>query len=323
MFLKQKSRLYFISYTLATIAFLSIIENSFSKERAVKNDVAVRYDALLKPRCDLFLKKQVGQMFAGYAIGNRLIEEQRGTSDHGYVFPPPPLCRKFRHAASQQTIYRGLHTGDVVKKSDLISLDDMHLWKGPPPLRARFDIASETLSSEDDGVDYSFLPYLKDNFVKNYVTIDRDNFEVSLDTGLRTGYRFYTFMGKCYLATEGRPRMFKYVTDCVHSSSEAYKLPGTIEMRNYPWINVNNANTVDQNVPMPSTNVEIDGASPVKPLIYSDFPLTHDGKVSKGRAMCMADCASGMLMKLLHVGHSIWGPSGEPPPANEMHGTSR
>ncbi|MFM0241865.1 hypothetical protein [Paraburkholderia phytofirmans] len=321
MFPEQKSKLNLIIFILA-VAFLLRSADAFPNEQAIKNGVVVHYDALLKPRCDLFLTRQIGQMFAGYAIGDRLIEEGQGVSDNGYVFPPPSLCKNYLHASSQQTIYRDLRTGDVVKKDDLISLDDMDLWKGPPPFRARFDIASKTLSPEDDAIDYSFLPYLKDNFVKNYVVIDKNNFEVRLDTGLRTGYRFYGFMGKCYLATDTHPRIFKYVTDCVHSSGEGYKLPGTIEMKKYSWINVTNANTIEQNVPTPSTNVEIDGASPVKPLIYSDFPLTHDGKVSKGRAMCMADCASGMLMKLLHVGQSIWGPSGKPP-VIETHGTSQ
>jgi hypothetical protein len=72
-------------------------------------------------------------------------------------------------------------------------------------------------------------------------------------------------------------------------------------------------NTVNLGERMPADSVEIRGTLPVKPLIYSDFPVGDDGRVTKGRAMCMADCAPGMLMKLLHSGQSIWGASGKPP----------
>jgi hypothetical protein len=63
--------------------------------------------------------------------------------------------------------------------------------------------------------------------------------------------------------------------------------------------------------------IEILGVWPVKPLIFSDYRISSDGQVTKGRAMCMADCPSGMLMKLLHKGQSIWGTSGKPPAAQQ------
>jgi hypothetical protein len=77
-------------------------------------------------------------------------------------------------------------------------------------------------------------------------------------------------------------------------------------------------NTIALDEQMPSS-VEIDGSSPLKPLIYSDFPINDNGRVTQGRAMCMADCAPGMLLKLLHKGQSIWGALGKPPaPAQKV-----
>jgi hypothetical protein len=44
---------------------------------------------------------------------------------------------------------------------------------------------------------------------------------------------------------------------------------------------------------------------PVLPLMISDFEMSKEGKVLKGRAMCMADCPPGYLFKLLKAGDRL------------------
>jgi hypothetical protein len=142
--------------------------------------------------------------------------------------------------------------------------------------------------------------------------VDRDGYEIDVASGRRTGYRFYDYLGICYLATEKKPRKYRYLTKCEEPGYEGF--PKSVDTAGRPWINIMEQNTVDLGERMPAVSVEIRGTMPVKPLIYSDFPVGDDGRVTKGRAMCMADCAPGMLMKLLHSGQSIWGASGKQPP---------
>jgi hypothetical protein len=147
---------------------------------------------------------------------------------------------------------------------------------------------------------------------------DEAGYEVSLATGKRTGYRFYQFQDICFLATEKKPRLYKFETACVHAGNPNYAFPKAVDTVSHPWINIMERNTIALDEQMPSS-VEIDGSSPLKPLIYSDFPINDNGRVTQGRAMCMADCAPGMLLKLLHKGQSIWGALGKPPaPAQKV-----
>jgi hypothetical protein len=197
-----------------------------------------------------------------------------------------------------------------VVKRDYISLDDFPVWNGTPPIRARFSIGARHEDADPD-IAPSYLPYGSNSRIEDYVMIDKDGYETNVKSGERTGYRFYDFLGVCYLATIKKPRMYKYLTDC--QTKKAYDgFPKSVDVTSHQWINIMNQNTVDLYERMPADAVEIRGSNPRKPLIYSDFPIGDGGRVTKGRAMCMADCAPGMLMKLLHAGQSIWGSSGNP-----------
>jgi len=187
--------------------------------------------------------------------------------------------------------------------------NNMHPWYGATPVRASFGIIMK-YNDPDPDLYPSYLPYSKVNQVINYMQFDNEGYEIDIKSKKRTGYRFYESQGQCYLATAKKPYLYKYQTIC---KSDGYNFPKTIDISSHPWINIMEQNTTNKYERMPADNVEIPWGMPVKPLIYSDFPITNDGHVSKGRAMCMADCAPGMLMKLLHKGQSIWGTSGKPP----------
>ena len=44
---------------------------------------------------------------------------------------------------------------------------------------------------------------------------------------------------------------------------------------------------------------------PIKPLIISDYAVTPEGRVTKGKAMCVSDCPNGYQFKLLRQGDAI------------------
>lgn len=283
-------KLFFILLTL----FLCGCECAVARDLSV-NNIKIAYSELLNPHCELFLRHSVGPLPAGYGSGY-------------------DWCKKYVASKDADVInYLDVSAGSSaipVLKKDYISLDEFPAWNGEPPIRARFSIGAKH-DDPDPDVAPSYLPYAPENQVFDYMLIDREGYEVRLSDGARSGYRFYEFSGKCYLATIKKPRIYKYVTNCqLKMGYDGF--PKSIDVSSHQWINVTNQNTVDLNERMPADSVEIPGNMPVKPLIYSDFPIGDDGRVSKGRAMCMADCAPGMLMKLLHTGQSIWGPSGKP-----------
>jgi hypothetical protein len=259
--------------------------------------IKINYDDLLTPRCGLILRHGMSGYKAGYV----------SRSD---------LCQKYQVSKSDETI-DSLPAMDgeasiITRKKDYISMDELQPWKGTTPIRARFDIGP-VHDDPDPDLAPSYLPYDKKNKVKNYMLFDKAGYEVSLRDGKKTGYRFYEFMGRCYLATEHKPRVFKYVVECNRKPNLYQNFPKTLDTSSHLWINVMDQNTVDLGERMLADSVEILGAMPVKPLIYSDHPIGDDGLVTQGRAMCMADCAPGMLMKLIRAGESIWGPSSKRP----------
>ncbi|WP_027801637.1 hypothetical protein [Paraburkholderia dilworthii] len=264
--------------------------NSMAESVAVVNGVKIHYDNYLGAKCDLFLRHSVGEYQAG---DSPLIQN---------------LCEKYKAAATDDIIFK---LSDVaVPKKDVLSLDEMPAWTGVPPIRARFAI-SAAVEDPDPDLNPSYLPYDRKNKISNYIAVDRNGYEVSVSSGRRTGYRFYQFLGRCYLATEKIPRVYKYFTECSLSKSGYPSIPTTVDVVTRPWINITERNTIEKGERMPD-GVEVRGTSPLKPMIYSDFPIDDNGRVTQGRAMCMADCASGMLLKLLHKGQSIWGLSGKP-----------
>jgi hypothetical protein len=196
-----------------------------------------------------------------------------------------------------------------VRKRDYMLLDDVPPWTGVPPFRVLFEINLSDNEDDDHDSFSSRIPYENENKVTNYLMIDKEGYEIDVANRKRTGYRFYCPGEWCYLATESKPRKKKYE---VLRADKQYSIPESVDTRSYPWINITYQNTTDIEVEMPGTLVESLGTMPVKPLIYSDYPLTDKGRVSEGHAMCMADCPDGMLMKLLHKGQSIWGKSGKP-----------
>jgi hypothetical protein len=192
----------------------------------------------------------------------------------------------------------------AVHKKDVVSLDDLPAWKGAPPVRASFRMQGESSLPFDTNYTYVYSTGVFD-----YAAIDAEGYEIDLRSGKRSGYAFYQFLDMCYLASIEKPRTqavrWEHGIQCQKND---YSLPATIDTSSHPWINVMNQDTSD--IGKPVDLVEIPGSKPVKPLIFSDYPITDDGRVSKGQAMCMADCPDGMLMKLLHEGQSIWGKSG-------------
>ncbi|WP_201702636.1 hypothetical protein [Paraburkholderia kirstenboschensis] len=238
----------------------------------------------------------------------------------GFGATSDEVCQRYRSSKENDILYSFVAQGKppiIGRKKDFVSLDEMFPWEGPPPFRARFDIGFAS-DDPDPDINPSYLPYVETNRINNYVMIDNSGYEIGLATGKRTGYRFYQFQDMCYLASEKKPRAYKYLTPCVLTKNPDNGFPKAVDTVSHPWINIMERNTIALDEQMPSS-VEIDGSSPVKPLIYSDFPINDNGRVTQGRAMCMADCAPGMLLKLLHKGQSIWGASGKPPaPAQKV-----
>ena len=291
--------------SIALMAFI-LCASKFAVANEVEvNDVHITYGELSTPRCELFLRHPLGTLPQGYGSGYDWCRQYSNYKDDDVI-------NSLSDPASASPV--------EVFKREYISLDEFMPWTGTPPIRARFSIGARHEDPDPDQTP-SYLPYVSKNRVSDYILIDERGYEINPKNNARTGYRFYEFVGKCYLATITKPRVYKYSTACqLKKSYEGF--PKSVDTSSLPWINIMTQNTVDLDERMPADSVEVPGVMPVKPLIYSDFPLTHDGKVSKGRAMCMADCASGMLMKLLHVGQSIWGPSGKPP-VTRTHGTSQ
>lgn len=256
------------------------------------NSVRVEYDDFLEPKCVILYRHAIDGEKAGWSVFDLCVKYQRSADDD--------VIHMAAGSPGQPSI--------PVKKKDFISLDELSPWTGVPPIRAYYDI-SRKQDDPDPDIAPSYLPYESRNKVSNYIIVDHDGYELGVADNRRTGYRFYEFLGGCYLASETKPRRFKYFTRCEDSGGSDF--PKSVDTDNLPWINIMERNTSDLGERMPGG--EIRGSNPVKPLIYSDFPIGNDGRVTKGRAMCMADCAPGMLMKLLHAGQSIWGPSGKPP----------
>jgi hypothetical protein len=256
------------------------------------NDIVVS-NKYIELNCVLFLRHAIGTLAAG---------------SRSYA------CDKFYRANDEDvvdTIPASSGRPSIpVRKRDYISLDDLSPWKGVVPFRAFFGITARHESPDPD-LAPSYLPYDRQNEVYVYWVVDRNGYQIDVASGRRTGYRFYDYLGICYLATEKKPRRYRYLTKCEAPGYEGF--PKSVDTASRPWINIMEQNTVDLGERMPADSVEIRGTIPVKPLIYSDFPVGDDGRVTKGMAMCMADCAPGMLMKLLHSGQSIWGASGKPP----------
>jgi len=266
----------------------------------IHNGQKIYYDQALNPQCDLFLRHQIGDKLAGYNIGDSLISSGKALVMGDYKFAPPELCRKYRTSKDNDVIYVDPDSKAEILKKDLISLDEMPLWTKTIPFRARFSVSNDHGDADDDDAP-SWLPFNQGNKVS------------------RTGYRFYSFMDRCYLATEKTPRLYKYVTLCAQPGKPKYSyFSESIDTTSLPWIDITTGNTVDQGERMPGESVEVYGALPVKPLIYSDYPIDGEGRITQGRAMCMADCAPGMLLKLLRKGQSIWGASGKPPAPGEQ-----
>ncbi|MGE8160937.1 hypothetical protein ACQKRQ_12305 [Paraburkholderia sp. NPDC080076] len=287
-------------FFLAACTVLGIYRVGVTAERAVfYNGTKIHFDddaAYLQPRCALLLRHQPADSKSRYAmVSNDVCKKYQATQDENYSFP-------------------GAQGEAPVKtaKRDFVTLDEIPLWKGKPPVRAKFNI-SFAVDDPDPDINPSYLPYIRTNKISDYMLIDEENYETSLATGKRTGYRFYQFENMCFLATEKKPRLFKFETACVHAGNLNYAFPKAVDTVSHPWINIMERNTIELDERMPADNVEIDGSSPVKPLIYSDFPINDSGRVTQGRAMCMADCAPGMLFRVLHKGQSIWGASGKPP----------
>ncbi|RAR59939.1 hypothetical protein C7401_11068 [Paraburkholderia unamae] len=289
-FMRKQSSL--IKSTVVS-AFLMIACAHVSARSITVNDVTVNNENPIELTCVIFLRHAMGNSPAG---------------DDSYA------CDKFRSAKDDDIVdtipASAGHPAVSVRKKDYISLDDLSPWNGVVPVRAFFGITSKHESSDPD-VTPSYLPYDRQNEVYVYWLVDRDGYEVNVLNGKRTGYRFYDFRGICYLATEKKPRKYRYLTKCEAPGYEGF--PKSVDVTSHPWVNIMEQNTVDLGEGMPASMVEIRGSMPVKPLIYSDYPIGDNGRVTKGRAMCMADCAPGMLMKLLHAGQSIWGQSGKPP----------
>ncbi len=284
----------------------------------IHNGQKIHYDQALNPQCDLFLRHQIGDKLAGYNIGDSLISSGKALVMGDYKFAPPELCRKYRTSKDNDVIYVDPDSKAEILKKDLISLDEMPLWTKTIPFRARFSVSNDHGDADDDDAP-SWLPFNQGNKVMNYIVVDSDNYEVDVSTGSRTGYRFYSFMDRCYLATEKTPRLYKYVTLCAQPGKPKYSyFSESIDTTSLPWVDITTGNTVDQGERMPGESVEVYGALPVKPLIYSDYPIDGEGRITQGRAMCMADCAPGMLLKLLRKGQSIWGASGKPPAPGEQ-----
>ncbi|CAD6539793.1 hypothetical protein LMG28727_03683 [Paraburkholderia kirstenboschensis] len=299
--------------SLITCGLIGVVDCGSAHETLHYGNVKIYYDALLHPRCDLFLRHQVGDMEEGYRLGDKLAEENQADNfPQGYKYAPPSLCTKFRSSPDSAIIYRTKKSKENIYKKDLISLDEMTPWNGHPPFRVRFEITPANGVLDED-VDRPYFPYNPVNKISNYILINSQSQELSIKSGKKTGYRFFKFTDRCYLATEKKPRVYKYETLCVHAGGPAYALPSTVNTTSRPWINITSQNTVGQDWLMPASNVEIDGSSPVKPFIYSDFPINDNGRVTQGHAMCMADCAPGMLFRVLHKDESIWGASGKPP----------
>ena len=192
----------------------------------------------------------------------------------------------------------------TIRKKDVVSLDDLPAWKGAPPVRTSFRMQGESSLPFDTNYTYVYS-----TGVFEYVAIDAKGYEIDLRSGKRSGYAFYQLLDMCYLASIKKPRTqairWEHGIQCQKND---YSLPDTIDTSSHPWINIMNQDTSD--IGKPVDLVEIPGSKPIKPLIFSDYPIMDDGRVSKGQAMCMADCPDGMLMKLLHEGQSIWGKSG-------------
>lgn len=257
----------------------------------IVNEIGVEYNDFLEPQCALIIRRTIGTVKAGWSV--------------------PDLCDKYRASGKDDVIDMAPGSPGQpsipIRKSDYISLDELSPWTGIAPIRAYYVISRRREDPDPDAAP-SYLPYDGWNKVENYIAVDHDGYEVNVENNKRTGYRFYEYLGWCYLATESKPRIFKYFTLC--KDSEYSGFPESINTINRPWINIMERNTVDLGERMPAGG-EVRGTTPIKPLIYSDFPISDNGRVSRGRAMCMADCAPGMLMKLLHAGQSIWGPSGK------------
>ena len=286
---------------LAMVMIFMAVACDRSEARSVRvHDMVIEYDSAFQPNnCGLLLRHPIGPYGTG-AMG------------------PDLLCDKYRKANEDDVIdtlpasFSGGAPDIPVKKRDYIPLDGILPWTGVPPFRAAFSIRRKVDDPDPDP--YSlYLPYERWNKVTYYFMVDKDGYEVDVASRKRTGYRFYGLGNNCYLATEKIPRKYKHEAICDDREAESHMFwfPPSVDIKNRPWINITPQNTVDVDEDMPY-EVGIFGNSPVKPLIYSDYPITDDGRVSKGRAMCMADCPDGMLMKLLHKGQSIWGKSGKP-----------
>jgi hypothetical protein len=201
-----------------------------------------------------------------------------------------------------------------------ISSDDMVPAQDWP---LRYVLTTQTTYQHrgDDPEVGDFRPYVRGVRIDKR-RFDKDGIELKLDSNERTGRRVYALgAGFYYLGTETQPRRLvstfewricrkstELPNPCrdgrLHSDgtlmtprghrvadfsvghfANIFGSPGN----DHIWVNSYWALQQD----------------PVLPLMISDHPMSKDGKVRKGRAMCMADCPSGYLFKLLKTGDTL------------------
>jgi hypothetical protein len=191
-------------------------------------------------------------------------------------------------------------------------------------------------------LDDTYNPELRDYrpYKKNVLTdvrlFDASGNELDVISGAPTGRRVYQMGEMYYLGTISKPRrllsIFQYrlcplsLKDAasaqvlcydktrdpdgqlVHIQGIKIPLSQDVESKRYfsnRWVDGKDGGWMS-NGGIKSSNVFwAYHTSPITPLILSDYALSQEGKVTKGKAMCVADCPKGLQFKLLKAGDVV------------------
>jgi hypothetical protein len=170
-----------------------------------------------------------------------------------------------------------------------------------------------------------FRPYIK-NIQTDARRFDISGKELDVITEKPTGRRVYRLGQTHYLGTEALPRKLVSVFEwkLCNQAKEPRLVPCYSDARNEDgsWRDIRNNDGAkfDRGAFINLFAPKIKGSSndtstdkefyayhnqPIKPVILSDYALSPEGKVTKGKAMCVADCPKGLQFKLLKAGDIV------------------
>jgi hypothetical protein len=216
----------------------------------------------------------------------------------------------------------------LIAKSELMSSDDAEpVTNWPLRYVVRLNDSTPDRHAYGDPPQRELRPYAKpvQTDVRRF---DREGQELDVLSGKPTGRRVYKLGERYYLGTVSVPRKLLSVFEWqLCTQSQHPRLIPCYRDESNPDGSVKfvRGSQADRHAQDAVNNIVSEGPQsarsisslkeiwalhddPVRPLVISDHPVSPQGRIIKGRGMCVADCAPGLQFKLLRKGQSALAP---------------